>query len=266
MRIFISCSQEPSRTVAEALRNWLPDVIQSLEPWVSSADIGAGARWGSKVAEALVETKIGILCVTRENQHEPWLVFEAGALAKAVDDTFVCPYLIQMETADLGPGPLTQFQAKIADRVGTFALLSTINNALGTDALPPDRLRRLFERNWPDLEAKLKDLPQPAPWIRRPSEELLSEILELVRGLARRREDEALSISDVGLRGLGSAASALDHVKQIFLQDLVAAGFHPKNSYHGGGGWIVCRTLQSEPLSDQCQTFTVSAAAPCLAR
>lgn len=126
MRVFISWSKEPSRTVAEALRDWLPDVIQSLKPWMSSTDIGAGARWSERVAEALAETKIGILCVTPNNQHEPWLLFEAGAIAKTLDDTFVCPYLIQMRPADLSQGPLTQFQAKLANREGTFELLSMV--------------------------------------------------------------------------------------------------------------------------------------------
>jgi hypothetical protein len=127
MRIFISWSREPSRTVAEALRDWLPDVIQTLDPWMSSMDIPAGARWNTEIAEALAPTKIGILCVTQENQQEPWVLFEAGALAKTVKDALVCPYLIQMHAADLKEGPLTQFQVKLADRKGTFELLSTIN-------------------------------------------------------------------------------------------------------------------------------------------
>lgn len=186
MRVFISWSKEPSRTVAAALRDWLPDVIQSLEPWMSSSDIGAGARWSPKIAAALASTKIGILCVTQENQREPWLLFEAGALAKTVDDTFVCPYLIQMRDADLAQGPLTQFQAKLADRDGTLELLATINAALGTDALSTERLQRSFDRSWPGLEGKLKALPTSAPGVRRPDGEILTDILDTVRSLARR--------------------------------------------------------------------------------
>jgi hypothetical protein len=45
MRVFISWSQERSRIVARALYDWLPAIIQSLEPWMSSADIGAGVQW-----------------------------------------------------------------------------------------------------------------------------------------------------------------------------------------------------------------------------
>jgi TIR domain len=186
MRIFISWSKEPSRTVAEALRDWLPDVIQNLQPWVSSADIEAGTRWGTKIAAALASTKIGIICVTPDNQREPWLLFEAGALAKTLDDTFVCPYLIQMASSDLIQGPLTQFQAKLADENGTLELLSTINAAQGSDALPPDRLRRLFDRSWPYLGEKLKALPRAATRVRRPQEELLTEVLDTVRSIARR--------------------------------------------------------------------------------
>jgi hypothetical protein len=186
MRVFISWAKEPSRTAAHALRDWLPDVIQSLEPWVSSADIGAGARWSAEIAKALSTAKIGIICVSAENQREPWLLFETGALAKTLEDTFVCPYLIQMRPSDLASGPLTQFQAKVADKDGTLGLLSTINRALASDALSADRLLRLFERSWPDLEAKLHALQlSPVP-SQRSADEMISEVLDTVRSIARR--------------------------------------------------------------------------------
>jgi hypothetical protein len=193
VHVFISWSKEPSRTVAEALRDWLPDVIQSLKPWMSSTDIGAGARWGAEVADALAGCRIGILCVTSSNQREPWLLFEAGALAKTLRETFVCPYLIQMKAADLAPGPLNQFQAKTADREGTFELVSTINSALGNDSLPEERLRRLFDRSWPDLEKKFLTLREPSPAVQRSNEEVLSEVLETVRSIARRIPEQPLS-------------------------------------------------------------------------
>jgi hypothetical protein len=186
MRVFISWAKDPSRVVADALRDWLPDVIQSLEPWVSSADVGAGARWSAEIAQALTKARIGIICVTADNQREPWLLFEAGALAKTLEDTFVCPYLIQMRPSDLAPGPLTQFQAKTANKDGTFDLISTINGALGSEALSAERLRRLFERCWPDLDEKLSALPAAGAVVQRDPAEIMSEVLETVRSLARR--------------------------------------------------------------------------------
>jgi hypothetical protein len=186
MRVFISWAKEPSRTVAGALRDWLPDIIQSIEPWVSSADIGAGARWSAEIAQALSTARIGIICTTPENQIEPWLLFETGALAKTLEDTFVCPYLIGMHPSDLAAGPLTQFQSKVANKEGTFELVSTVNRALVSDGLPVDRLRRLFERSWPDLEGTLNSIPRSPAMVQRPTEEMISEVLETVRSLARR--------------------------------------------------------------------------------
>ena len=39
MKIFISWSGEQSREMAEALRDWIPDVLPEAEPWMSVADI-----------------------------------------------------------------------------------------------------------------------------------------------------------------------------------------------------------------------------------
>lgn len=186
MRVFLSWAREPSKSVAHALRQWLPDVLQSLEPWVSSSDIGAGARWSTEIAQSLSSSKIGIVCVTAANQNDPWLVFETGALAKTLEETFVCPYLIGLRPTDLQQGPLTQFQAKVADRAGTMELLETINRALGASALPQERLQRLFDRSWPDLERRLQDLPAVEPRSKRNMDEMIAEVLETVRTLARR--------------------------------------------------------------------------------
>src|SRR5215212_3926015 len=130
MKVFISWSGERSGKVAEQLREWLSYLFESVEPWVSRSDIEAGARWGVEVQEELAATSFGILCLTQENVAAPWLLFEAGALAKALKDTFVAPYLLDLSPSDIPSGPLSQFQAKSADRQGTWELVKGINTAL----------------------------------------------------------------------------------------------------------------------------------------
>lgn len=188
MKIFMSWSGPRSKIVAERLRDWLPDVISNISIWVSSADIDAGARWNHEVQRELGETQFGVLCLTRSNMVAPWLLFEAGALAKGVEKSHVCPYLIDLQPAEIPPGPLTQFQAKRADRHGTWDLVKTINSSLGAAGVAEDRLLRRFEAQWSSLESSLASLPTEAgtaPPVRT-SEEKLDEILELVRTTARR--------------------------------------------------------------------------------
>ncbi|MFI7596671.1 hypothetical protein [Actinoplanes sp. NPDC049681] len=86
MKIFVSWSKPISMKFAQLLREWLPDVIQEVSPWVSSEDIEKGQRWALEVGEKLDAISEGILCVAAENQHEPWLTFEAGALAKSLSN------------------------------------------------------------------------------------------------------------------------------------------------------------------------------------
>lgn len=98
MKVFLSWSGDRSKAVAEALHSWLPRVLQAVEPWTSFDNIERGARWAPELAQVLEETRFGILCLTPENLLSPWLLFEAGALSKTLDNTFVSPYLLDLRS------------------------------------------------------------------------------------------------------------------------------------------------------------------------
>ena len=87
MKVFISWSGERSKQVAEVLNDWIQCVIQAVDPWMSSKDIDRGALWFSEITDQLANTSIGIICLTKENKTKPWILFEAGALAKGLSSS-----------------------------------------------------------------------------------------------------------------------------------------------------------------------------------
>jgi hypothetical protein len=183
MRVLLSWSGDRSKMVAEALRDWIPDVIQACTPWLSSYDIVPGTRWGSELAEQLQQTRFGIICLTPENLDAPWILFEAGALSKLISDTNVCPYLLGLEPNDI-KGPLVQFQQTKADKLGTKNLLLAINNALSENALERERFNKIFELLWPNLEKSFTDIQNISSERVKPkrtSGDLLEEVLSTVR-------------------------------------------------------------------------------------
>lgn len=186
MKIFISWSGERSRRVAAKLREWLPLVLHGSEPWLSSDDIRKGATWQSEMSQALKNPAAGILCLTQENISASWLVFEAGAISQAVTGTsFVCTYLIDVDNADVGL-PLGMFQSTAATPDDTLRLLQNLNS-LATPQMPNERLTKLFASFWPELEAVLADARHlsASSRVRRDEYDLLEEVLDTVRGLAR---------------------------------------------------------------------------------
>lgn len=186
MDVFISWSGERSRAAAEALRGWLPKIINAIKPWLSSEDIDKGARWGTDVASRLEVAKAGIICLTPSNLHSDWILFEAGALSKTLKNTFVCPFLIGLQPSDIKP-PLAQFQATRAVKEDVLRLLKTLNNALIDNALPETHIDEAFEVWWPKLEQLLKTMPLEDTKAKphRPDREILEEILSLVRNQSR---------------------------------------------------------------------------------
>jgi hypothetical protein len=176
MKIFISWSGEKARRVALSLKAFLQDVNQRIIAWFSDSDIKAGERWALELATRLESTNFGIICVTQEGLHSPWVLFEAGALAKLVSGSRVCPYLIDVTKKQLD-GPLSQFQSKEATRDQTWEMLQAINIATNDDALPEERLRKYFDTFWPDLEKALSEVNRD---LRPLPRELRGELLDLL--------------------------------------------------------------------------------------
>jgi hypothetical protein len=189
--VFISWSGKRSKWMADALRDWLPMVIQSSRPWMSETDIEKGSRGLNEISGQLAGTKVGISCLTPENLLAPWLHYEAGALSKTIDDkTRLCTYLLGgLEIKDVGP-PLGMFQATKPTRDDTKRMVSTINRAVTDSPLGESTLDRLFAKMWPDLDEKLQAMPKSdeAPTPQRSVEEMLAEAIEFIRMEPHRSE------------------------------------------------------------------------------
>jgi hypothetical protein len=156
MKIFISWSGPTSHRVAIAVRTLVQDVLPDVTPWVSSHDIDAGKQWSLALSNELADSNFGVLCLTPMNLRSPWLLFEAGSLAKHPTVGHMVPYLYGLKSTDIEP-PLSLFQGLNADQDGTLALLRAINGAK-FQPLTDDRLVRSFGRWWPDFQEALEEL------------------------------------------------------------------------------------------------------------
>ena len=163
MRVLISWSGEHSERVAGILRDWLPMVIQSIDPWVSSEDIAKGDRWTVELDEALRESGFGIVCINAQNAHEPWINFEAGAMSNSLQSSRVSPLLMGIGPEQL-PGTLAQFQCTQAERKDVRRLVGSINECL-EKPVSKDRIDAAFDLAWPRLEGQLEtiELPEEIP-------------------------------------------------------------------------------------------------------
>lgn len=198
MKVFVSWSGDLSRQLGEAFRDWLPAVLQSVTLFFTPADIDKGARWSSEIAKELEASQFGVLFVTRDNLHSDWILFEAGALSKALEKAYVCPIIFEMQPTDLA-GPLKQFQATSFERQDFFKLVALINSKLVDGKLSAKTVEAVFDKWWPDLDNRVKDILAAAnskgvsekPL--RTDRDLIEEILTLVRERGRLVNDSGVS-------------------------------------------------------------------------
>ena len=190
MKVFLGWSGDTSHKVALTLHDWLPNVIQAVKPYVSSEDIGKGARWSVEIAKELESSYYGVICVTRENAVSPWINFEAGALSREIEKTFVTPFLFDLRPAQI-QGPLAQFQHTVYSKDDIRKLLLTINLRQAADLqLAKGVLESSFEIWWSKLKDELDRIQgeasstAPAP-VKPDPIVLLADLLETARATQR---------------------------------------------------------------------------------
>jgi TIR domain. len=143
MSVFISWSGKDTASyrVAVLLKEFIPKVIQKTDCFIST-DTQAGTPWVETIFKELQSRNIGLVCVTRDNLKSPWLNFEAGALAKNVGVTRMCPILVDLTTSDVPP-PLSSFQMKSLKKEDIFSICEMVNSGRGDQALS----KRVFEKS-----------------------------------------------------------------------------------------------------------------------
>lgn len=174
--------------MALAFREWLPSVIQSITPYVSSEDIDKGARWSTDIAKELENSSFGILCVTKDNIEAPWLLFEAGALSKMMDKSAVCPFLFDIKMSEIN-GPILQFQTTMYEKEDVRKLMLSLNRSCGDSGLKEDLLNKSFDIWWPSLEEQLnhikKSVQDDKTSSKKQSKEEIDNMLEEILSLSR---------------------------------------------------------------------------------
>jgi TIR domain len=192
-KVFISWSGDLSNKLADAVRQWLPGVLQFVKPYFTPSDIEKGTKWASDIAGELESSDIGIICLTKENLSKPWILFESGALSKNLDNSRVCTLLFGIDTTDL-KGPLTTFQTTRFEKNDFKKLVRTINNTGGDSKLDDPILDQVFEMWWERLETQINEIignhknnDEPE---HRTERDILEEILELSRLGAMKRSRE----------------------------------------------------------------------------
>lgn len=144
MKLFLSWSGDESKNTAERLKTWLILLFPSLEIWISSRDLVAGDRWHDQLSKELELTDFGIICLNAENSKSPWVLYEAGALSKSVDQGRIIPLLTGLNFAD-APDPLKHFQAVKENREGLKEIIRAISVAMPENHRDDAALDTLFE-------------------------------------------------------------------------------------------------------------------------
>lgn len=186
MKVFISWSGNVSQQIAQEIRRWLPLILPTLEPFITSTDIEKGTRWQGEISRELEESNYGIVCLTGQNLHSQWLAFEAGALSKQLGGR-VATILFGVGHAEVQP-PLSMFQGTLFNEQDMRQLVIAMNAAAPVEQRREDgQIEVLFQILWPKLRdpisliiegaAQADGEQPPAPNI----EEMAVEILALLR-------------------------------------------------------------------------------------
>jgi hypothetical protein len=229
LQIFLSWSGPLALDVAKQLADWIPRVIQDTKPWISPKDIEKGKFWQQDLIDELQETTVGIAVVTPTNASRPWLNFEVGALARAVNpyNGVVMPLLVNMGLTDY-EGPMETLQITRFDEDDFFELMKSINARI-REPLDLAFLEQEYRLKFPDLEIGVEGAITRATSLdtsnARPSSRPIEEVLEGLASEIRNLRQELNEIQVMRNYG-GEWRHRDDPVDQIM--DYVDNSFRPE--------------------------------------
>ncbi|WP_072807533.1 TIR domain-containing protein [Rhodococcoides yunnanense] len=221
--VFISWSGELARAVAEVLQEWLPTLMDDVDPWVSSVSIQAGMHWLGQVNARLDTAVFGIVLVTLENKGKEWLNFEAGALGQrfvGIERGRVVPITVDFTSATELPTTLSQFQAVPMDRDGLWRAAKSLAESLGKNE---SSVQRRFDGSWDDLKAKLDAALEVEPSA--PPRTIESKVDELLQS-TRAFSQEKMEFDN------GWQMGAADETSKIAQRFLNSQHIHGIREYH----------------------------------
>lgn len=191
--------------VAELLKALVEDSLGTADVFVSRA-IEGGARWTHEIPKNLENCGDGLVVVTSENVEAPWLHFEAGAISKQIDASYVTPLLFDADIGDLQGTPLSLFQAKRIAKNDLQVLMEEMGKRRGKDETG---IRRRFGHAWTDFEAALSGVRKTAKKIKRRlnNDDLGAMIESLSAQVARlARPEESVAAAIYGQGELATAS------------------------------------------------------------
>ncbi|GJL63830.1 MAG: hypothetical protein NPIRA04_24840 [Nitrospirales bacterium] len=157
MKLFISWSGSKSNQVAVVLRNWLRQLFPTIEPFLSTDNLKKGTQWSDGLLTGLNQAEHGLICLTRQNYQEPWILFEAGAIARKAHSTSkVWTILIgDLVTEHLQGSPLSLFQHTLVDKTDMLRLCKEINALQEHGKRTEPELQGEFDSKWKNLEKEI---------------------------------------------------------------------------------------------------------------
>ena len=244
----ISWSGEPSHAVATALKEWFADVLPGVESFLSSEDLRKGNRWRNTLTSELAGSKFGVICLTHSNLAAPWVLFEAGSISSAFEDSQVCTLLLGgLKPSDV-KDPLATFNHTIFEKEDMRKLAESINAGAGSGARDPASLNRSFDKFWSDLEERVRMAVEAAPNTlsapTRTSTEMLEEVVERLRSMEK--------------LGAGRTASGVERRVPSIMHDAYWTKFLEQLSIQSPTLYDMVRTGHLVGIVDQCFFVSVS--------
>lgn len=163
MDLLLTWSGTPSHDIASFFRDWLPQVVPGIQPWISSQDIAKGKKWFEELTAQMSKTNISITFITPGNVRSPWVFYEIGFIAAKMENGIVCPYLIGVDGDLVKDSPIGQLQWTNSNKDDTLLLIQSINKELGGKGHNPQLIEGNFNSQWPRLKRALEKVVATSP-------------------------------------------------------------------------------------------------------